>query len=154
MAPSDRRAIAILGPVLLISIAIGNLVLWLVARPPNLPTGRYVGEFFGVEAVLLLSMSLVLVTLLTPIEHAFGGLDHVGIWHRRVAVAGLLLLVPHLALVTSPPSRYATTVGKGLGSLAFLGLVFLALWALAPSLRAIAGPGSCATSLDSVTSDG
>ena len=44
---------------------------------------------------------------------------------------------PHLALVTSPPSHYTTAVGKGLGSLAFSGLVFLALWALAPSLRAI-----------------
>ena len=137
MTPRGRRVIASLGPILLVAIAVGYLVLWLVARPPHQPTTRYMGEFFGAEAVLLLSMSLVLVTLLTPIEHAFGGLDHVGIWHRRVAVAGVLLLVPHLALVTSPPSQYTTTVGKGLGILAFLGLVFLALWALAPSLRAI-----------------
>ena len=110
--------------------------MWLVARPPSQPTNRYVGEFFGAEVVLLLSLSLVLTTLLTPIERAFGGLDRVGIWHRRVAVAGVVLLVPHVALVTSPPSPNATSVGMGLGVLAFVGLVFLALWALAPSLRA------------------
>lgn len=63
-----------IGPVLLVALAVGNPVLWVVARPADLPTTRYVGEFFGVEAVLLLSLSLVLTTLLTPIEHAFGGL--------------------------------------------------------------------------------
>ena len=141
MTPWGRRVIASLGPILLVAIAVGYLVLWLVARPPHQPTARYMGEFFGAEAVLLLSMSLVLVTLLTPIEHAFGGLDRVGIWHRRVAVAGVLLLVPHLALVTSPPSQYATAVGSGLGSLALAGLVFLALWAVAPSMRAARWPG-------------
>jgi len=70
----------VIGPVLLVALAVGNPVLWVVARPADLPTTRYVGEFFGVEAVLLLSLSLslglslVLTTLLTPIEHAFGGL--------------------------------------------------------------------------------
>ena len=137
MGVMRRRVIASLGPVLLIAIVVGYLVLWLVARPENLPTSRFFGELFGVEAVVLLSLSLVLMTLLTPIEHVFGGLDHVGLWHRRVAVVGVLLLVPHLALVTSPPSPYTTTVGKGLGSLALAGLVFLTLWAVAPSLRAI-----------------
>ena len=63
-----------IGRVLLVALAVGNPVLWVVARPADLPTTRYVGEFFGVEAVLLLSLSLVLTTLLTPIEHAFGGL--------------------------------------------------------------------------------
>jgi predicted ferric reductase len=136
MNARSRRVVASLGPALLIATAVGYLVLWLVARPENLPTSRYFGEFFGAEAVLLLSLSLVLMTLLTPIEYAFGGLDHVALWHRRVAVAGVLLLVPHLALVISPPSPYTTTVGKGLGSLALAGLAFLTLWAVAPSLRA------------------
>jgi len=134
--PRSRRIIASLGPTLVIAISLGNLLLWLTAKPAGSPSGRYWGEFFGVEAVLLFSLSLVLITLITPIEHAFGGLDHVGIWHRRVAVLGTLLLVPHLALVTSPASQFATTLGMGLGVLALLGLVFLALWALAPSLRA------------------
>ena len=141
MSPTGRRALASLGPVLLVVIALGNLVLWIVARPGDLPTTRYVGEFFGVEAVLLLSLSLVLTTLLTPIEHAFGGLDRVGIWHRRVAVSGVVLLAPHLALVKSPPSQYATAVGSGFGSLALAGLVFLTLWAVAPSMRAAKWPG-------------
>jgi len=130
-----------LGPLVLVLIAVGNLVLWVVVRPSHQPAGRLVGEFFGVEAVVLLSLSLVLTTLLPPIEHAFGGLDRVGIWHRRVAVAGVLLLVPHIALVTSPPSQYATAVGTGLGDLALAGLAFLALWSIAPSLRVARWPG-------------
>ena len=141
MSPTARRAVASIGPALLVVLAAGNLVLWVVARPADLPTTRYVGEFFGVEAVLLLSLSLVLTTLLTPIEHAFGGLDRVGIWHRRVAVVGVLLLAPHLALVKSPPSQYATAIGSGFGSLALAGLLFLTLWAVAPSMRAAKWPG-------------
>jgi predicted ferric reductase len=130
-----------LGSALVVGIAIANLVLWVVARPSHQPTGRYIGEICGAEAVLLLSLSLVLTTLLTPIEHAFGGLDRVGIWHRRVAVAGVLFVIPHLALATSPASPYATALGSALGSLALGGLVFLTLWAIAPSLRAARWPG-------------
>lgn len=126
MSSRRLRAVASLGPALSVVLPVGYLVLWLAAKPPSQPTNRYLGEFFGAEAVLLLSLSLALTTLLTPIERAFGGLDRVGIWHRRVAVAGVVLLVPHVALVTSPPSRYATTMGMGLGVLAFVGLVFLA----------------------------
>jgi predicted ferric reductase len=58
-----------------------------------------------------------------------------------VAEAGVLLLVPHLALVTSPPDRYATSLGQALGDIALAGLATLALWALAPSLRAARWPG-------------
>ena len=100
-----------------------------------------IGEMLGAEAVLLFSCALVLATILPPIERAFGGLDRVALWHRRVAEAGVLLLVPHVVLATSAPDRYATSVGPGLGDLALLGLGVLALWALAPSLRASRWPG-------------
>jgi predicted ferric reductase len=49
--------------------------------------------------------------------------------------------VPHRVLVASPPDPYATGIGPGLGTLALLGLVVLALWALAPRLRAARWPG-------------
>jgi predicted ferric reductase len=95
----------------------------------------------GVEAVLLFSCSLVLATLLTPIERAFGGLDRVATWHRRVAVAGLVVLVGHVALITSSPDPYETSFGHALGDVALLGILFLSVWALAPRLRARRWPG-------------
>ena len=110
-------------------------MLWAAARPSGQPDGRYIGEIFGVEALLLFSCALVLATVLPFIERAFRGLDRVAVWHRRVAVAGLLLLIPHDALASSVVDRYATTVGSGLGDLSLLGLIFLGLWAVAPRLR-------------------
>jgi predicted ferric reductase len=130
-----------LGVVALAAVALGNVLVWVLARPAGQPGGRYLGELCGVEAVLLFSCALVLATLLPGIERAFGGLDRVAIWHRRVAVAGLVLLVPHVALVTSPPDPFETSFGHALGDIALLGLLFLSLWALAPRLRAVRVPG-------------
>jgi predicted ferric reductase len=130
-----------LGATLLGAVATANVVLWLVARPPHQPTGRYLGELCGAEAILLLSCSLVLATLLPAIEHAFDGLDRVALWHRRVATAAVLLLVPHLVLATSAADPFTTVTGNGLGDAALLGLVVLSVWALAPRLRAARWPG-------------
>jgi predicted ferric reductase len=122
--------------VALAAVAVAYLVLWVVARPGGQPLGRFLGELCSAEAVLLFSCSLVLATVLAPIERAFGGLDRVAVWHRRHAVAGVVLLIPHVALVSSAPDRYATSLGHTLGDLALLGLLVLAVCALAPSLRA------------------
>jgi predicted ferric reductase len=139
--PSRMDSHGTTGITALAAVAVGNVVLWLLARPPGEPIGRFLGELCGAEAVLLFVCSLVLATVLPPIEWAFGGLDRVARWHRRVATAGVLLLVPHIALVTSPPDPYATSLGHGLGDVALFGLVFLTVWALAPSLRAARWPG-------------
>jgi hypothetical protein len=133
---SGRRGVAALAIV-----AGSNVVLWVAARPNGEPSGRFLGELCGADAVLLFSCALVLATLLSFIERAFGGLDRVVIWHRRVAEAGVLLLVPHVALATSSPDRYATSLGKALGDVGIAGLTILALWAIAPSLRAARWPG-------------
>ena len=77
------------GVTLLAVVALANIVLWLLARPDGQPTGRFIGELCGAEAVLLFSCSLVLATLLAPIERAFGGLDRVALWHRRAAIGGV-----------------------------------------------------------------
>ena len=124
------------GVVALVMVAIAYPVLWLLARPSGQPLDRFLGELCGAEAVLLFSCSLVLVTVLAPIERVFGGLDRAAVWHRRAAVAGVLLLIPHVVLATSAPGRYATSLGRALGDIALVGLIVLAVWALAPSLRA------------------
>ena len=129
------------GVLALATLTLGTLVLWLAARPGGEPGARFLGELFGVEAVVLFSCSLVLATLLPIIEAAFGGLDRVALWHRRVAIGGLLLLLPHVALVSSPADPFATSLGRGLGDLALAGLAILGVWALAPRLRAARWPG-------------
>jgi hypothetical protein len=129
------------GGVALIAAAGANVALWLAARPTGQPTQRFVGELCGAEAILLFSVTLVLATLLPAIERAFSGLDRVAVWHRRTAMAGVLLLIPHWVLATSTPDRYATGVGPGLGDFALLGLLVLSVWALAPGLRAARWPG-------------
>ena len=132
---------AIRGPATLVAVAGGNVALWLLARPAGQPTGRFAGELCGVEAVLLLCCSLVLASLLPGIERWFGGMDRVVRWHRRVALAAVLLLVGHVALVTSPPDPFETTFGHALGDVALAGLLALVLWSVAPRLRAAGWPG-------------
>jgi predicted ferric reductase len=129
------------GATALVALAIAYPVLWVVARPAHEPTARYIGEICGAEALLLFSCSLVLATFLRPIERAFSGLDRVVVWHRYAATAALVLLVPHVALITSAVDPYETTFGHGLGDLALLGLLLLIVWALAPSLRGARWPG-------------
>ena len=136
MTSSRRFSIPSLGVVLLGIVVIGNVALWALARPVGQPPGRYIGEFLGVEAVLLFSCALVLATLFGVIERAFGGLDRVAIWHRRVSVAGVVLMIVHPVFAGSGPVLNSSAVGRGLGSIAFLGLLALTVWALAPSLRA------------------
>jgi hypothetical protein len=126
--------------VALVTVAVAYPVLWVLARPGGQPLGRFLGELCGAEAVLPFFRSLVLATLLAPIERAFGGLDRVAVWHRRAAVAGVVLLIPHVALVSSTPDRYATSLGHALGDIGLIGLLVLAVWALAPSLRGARWP--------------
>lgn len=125
-----------LGVAALGAVVLGSVVLWVVARPGGQPGGRYLGEFFGVEAVLLFSCSLVLATLLSGIERAFGGLDRVAQWHRYTAVAAVILMVVHPVFAGSTPVPSASAAGLRLGDVALIGLLALAVWALAPSLRA------------------
>ena len=129
------------GAIVLVGLAVAYVALWLVARPPHEPTGRFFAELCGAEALFLLSSSLVLAAVLSPVERAFGGLDRVAVWHKRVATTGVLLLVPHVALVTSAPDPYETSLGHALGDVALVGLLVLTVWALAPKLRAARWPG-------------
>jgi predicted ferric reductase len=138
---SRLRIAPSLGAVVVVALAAGYPVLWALERPAGQPTTRYVGEILGAEAVFLFCIALVLVTVLPWIERAFSGLDRVAVWHRDVSTVAVLLLIPHWALASSSPDRYAHGVGPAFGQIALVGLLVLAVWALAPKLRAARWPG-------------
>src|SRR5205085_7493812 len=112
-------------------------VLWVLLRPSGVAGTMYVGEIFATTAIVLLSCSLVLATRAPLLERFFGGLDRMYRWHRWSAVAGVVLLPLHSALVTSAPDPNLNELGSVLGQVALIGLVLLLLWALAPRLSRI-----------------
>ncbi len=136
MKASDRLESPTWGTTILALVVFANLLLWVLLHPADQPWGRYFGEIVGVEAVLLLTCSLVLATLLPVIERAFDGLDRVARWHRYTAVTGVVIMLVHPTLAGLTPVRDVSQLGLKLGSLAMLGLVLLSIWALAPSLKA------------------
>ncbi len=125
------------GGEVIVGLAITNVVLWVLLRPPGVPGTMYLGEIFATTAIVLLSCSLVLATRAPLLESFFGGLDRMYLWHRWSAVAGVVLLPLHSALVTSAPDPYLNELGSVLGQVALIGLVLLLLWALAPRLSAV-----------------
>jgi len=109
-------------------------LLWIVARPEGESTRSYVGQFLGVESVLLLSIGLVLISTLPWVEEWFDGIDRAAIWHRRVAIVGLAVLLPHVLLSSNP---HGTGLGKPLGAIGAIGLVGLAVWAILPRWQSV-----------------
>ena len=97
-----------IGPVAILALVAGYAAMWLAARPAGQPAVSYAGQFLGAEAVLLLSIGLVLISTLPWVETWFDGIDHAAIWHRRVALSGVILLVPHF-LLSANPSRPSCT---------------------------------------------
>jgi predicted ferric reductase len=115
-------------------LAGGWAVLWFTAEPPGQPAAAYLGQFLGAESVLLLSVGLVLISTLPWCEALFDGIDRAAIWHRRVAVTGMILLVPHTVLSANP---HRSSLGPPLGVIGAAGLLILAVWAILPRWRSV-----------------
>jgi predicted ferric reductase len=103
-----------------------------LARPSGEPFLRHVGQLFGGESILLMSIALVLISTLPHVERIFGGIDYAAIWHRRLAIAGTVLLLPHVELASNPE---ATGLGKALAVPAAIGLAAMIAWAILPRWR-------------------
>lgn len=123
-----------LGPITIVGLLAAYSALWVVARPPGEPTGAYVGQLVGAVSILLLSAALVLISSLPWVEEWFDGIDRAAIWHRRMAITGLVLLAAHIPLSSSPiHSRW----GGPLGAIGAIGMIALALWAILPRWQSV-----------------
>lgn len=125
------------GPVTIVLLVAAHAALWVAARPASEPSGRHFGQLLGAEAILLLSTGLVLISTLPWVEAWFDGIDRAAIWHRRVAITGLVLLAPHVMLSSSPEG---TALGGPLAVNGLTGMVALALWAILPRWRSVVPP--------------
>lgn len=123
-----------LGPITILSLVIGYTALWVIARPSAEPTGAYVGQLVGAISILLLSAALVLISSLPWVEEWFDGIDRAAIWHRRMAISGVVLLAAHIPLSSSP---IQTRWGGPLGAIGAVGMIALALWAILPRWQSV-----------------
>ena len=123
-----------LGPITITGLLVAYVALWAVLRPSGEPAGAYVGQLVGAVSILLLSAALVLISSLPWVEEWFDGIDRAAIWHRRMAITGLVLLAAHIPLSSSPiHSRW----GGPLGAIGAVGMIALALWAILPRWQSV-----------------
>jgi predicted ferric reductase len=135
MVLTSRSFSRLVGPTSVISLVGGLALLWVVGRPPGQSTGSFIGQLLGAESVLLMSIGLVLITTLPWVETYFDGIDRAAIWHRRVGIVGILLLLPHILL--SSGQGTAPGWANPAGTVATVGLVFLVVWAVLPRWRSV-----------------
>src|SRR6476661_3578671 len=127
----------LVGPLTIAALVVSFALLWLLTRPRG-DVGQFVGQLIGAEGVLLLSVGLVLISTLRWVEQFFDGVDKAAVWHRRVAIAGTILIGVHIATTGNPN---ATQLGPTLGTVGIVGLATLVVWAIAPRWRSIV-PGA------------
>ncbi len=121
------------GPASIAALVTAFAVLWLLARPRG-DVGSFVGQLIGAEGVLLMSVGLVLISTLRWVEQFFDGVDKAAVWHRRVAIAGTILIGVHIA---TTGNRHPTHLGPTLGTIGVVGLATLTVWAIAPRWRSL-----------------
>ena len=122
------------GPAAIAGLVTGLAVLWIAFRPAGTAFGSYLGQLIGAESVVLLSTALLVVSTLPWVEGWFDGVDRAMIWHRRLAITGVVLLLPHILLSRN---QNHSQLGPALGALGMLGLLALVVWAILPRWRSV-----------------
>ncbi len=134
------------GPAIVWLLVGALAALWLIVGPPDGQWSLFIGQLAGAEAVLLMSIAIVLVTALSSVEVLFDGIDRAAIWHRRLSIIGMLLLLPHIYLSLHFAIMYylslargenPNSVGRALANIATLGLLVLVIWSIIPRWRAM-----------------
>jgi len=128
LVPPARRV----GPAVIGGLVAALAAVWLVVGPADGDWGSFVGQLCGALAILLMSAALVLISTLPWVETWFDGIDRAAVWHRRLAMSGLVLLVPHVMLSNS---RHQSGWGSVLAVTGTIGLVSLVVWAVLPRWR-------------------
>ncbi len=118
------------GGFLIVAGAVAFLGLWNGLRPAGVAGFYFWGELAGVGAVYALSCSLVAATRARRLERWFGGLDRMYRWHKRTAITGVALLVPHKLPLNLAPDPQAGPLGLVLGVVSALGLIALVVVSL------------------------
>ncbi|MFV0458068.1 MAG: hypothetical protein ACK5MT_04765 [Actinomycetales bacterium] len=139
----DRRDV---GPATIVALALGYAGMWLAIKPADEPWSWHLGEAIGAEAVLLMSIALVLISTLPWVESWFDGIDRAAVWHRRFAAFGTALLILHVPLAHS---RDRSTLGPALATIGAWGLGILVVWALLPRWRDVT-PAFLRTQIDAL----
>jgi predicted ferric reductase len=148
MPPLRRHA----GPASIAAVSGAFAVLWCVVGPGDGGWGSFVAQFAGAEAVLLMSTAIVLISVLPVVEVWFDGIDRAAIWHRRLSIVAMVLLVPHIMFSSADPHRgmpagtayppggrggSGTGWGGTLAQVGIWGLAALVVWAILPRWRAL-----------------
>jgi predicted ferric reductase len=123
-----------LGPVSIGVLALAGGAVWLAVHPAGGSVATVAGQWLGYEAVLLMSAGLVLISSLPWVERWFDGIDRAAVWHRRVMITGIVLLLLHIGLATNP---HPSSAGPALGAVGLVGLLILIGWAIAPRWRSV-----------------
>lgn len=119
-----------LGAITMLAGGVVLIIVWTHLWSTSLAPGYRWGELAGVGSVYLLSSSLLLATRLRGLEPYFGGLDRMYLWHKRAAILGALLIVPHKLITGTVPDPRAGQVGVLLGVLSALGLLAVVIMSL------------------------
>ena len=153
------------GNLVLLSLALGNVALWLVFTPVDDGTraeyGRQLpGEIISSTAMVVMAFAMFLSTRPRFLESFFGGLDKMYVVHKNAGLAAILLVIAHFLVVpigtesigpaTIPASFFTDflisvfgtapflkELGETLGLIAFAGLIVLVLLTVAPRLPLI-----------------
>ncbi len=132
-AARRRHQRGTLGPSILAITVAAFALQWLVWLPGRSGRAVYLGQALGSMSVVMMSLALVLVSLGRHLEGLFGGLDRVMMWHRRLAIAGAALILPHIPLATNANNRGDISP---LAIASAVALSLMTLWTLGPSIRA------------------
>jgi predicted ferric reductase len=135
--PRHRFTVRHVGPATIVALVVAWAGLWALLRPPYVLLSSYLGQLAGAQSILLLSIGLVLISTLPWVETWFDGIDRAAIWHRRVAICGVLLLIPHVIF----SGGGGPGGGGGLGDLlaigGIVGMVSLVVWAILPRWQSV-----------------
>ena len=115
-----------------------NVVLWFVLRPsgnntPDTPA-QFNGELIGSTAMILMAIAIFLSTKPRALESYFGGLDKMYQSHKQASMLAFLLLIGHKLVIPFAKSSFAS---KRLGTVAYLGIIFIVLLTIAPRIPLI-----------------